>query len=190
MGRDAVPSSGTPVAVEPPTPPRSSHTPRASPSRPRSYVPGGSARLGSAAAARLLGRESRGSCAGGANPELRPGPNRAPPVRSQRLCARPAGASPRKRAGARVPLDGQRPTSARRSRPAHPSPRLQGGPVGKETLLGSLRVTKATWGRRGAHWVRPRPAAQGRPKGAADSARRPSPWPRRGPPPPKPTPDP
>lgn len=163
------------MAVEPPTPPRSSLTPRASPSRPQSYVPGGSARLGSAAAARLLGQESRGGCAGGANSEPRPGPNRAPPVRSQRLCARPARASPRQRAGARVPLHGQRPTSARRSRRAHPSPRLQGGPVGKETLLGSVRVTKATWGRRGAHWVRPRPAAQGRPKGAADSARRPSP---------------
>lgn len=92
------PSSATPCsrrAPPPPIPPRSSRTLRASPSRPRSYVPGGSARLGSAAAARLLGQESRGGCAGGASPEPRPGPCRAPPVRWQRPSALGAGASPR-----------------------------------------------------------------------------------------------
>lgn len=52
------------------------------------------ARLGSAAAARLLGPESRGGCAGGASPEPRPGPHRAPPVRSRRPRARGAGPSP------------------------------------------------------------------------------------------------
>lgn len=90
MGRDAAPSSGTPVAVEPPTPPRSSRTLRASPSRPRSYVPGGSARLGSAAAARLLGRETAEAAQAGRARSPAPAPTeRRPCGRSGRVRAGP-----------------------------------------------------------------------------------------------------
>lgn len=151
---------------QPPSAPRGPHP---------TWPPGGSARLGSAAAVRLLGlgelRRLRRRGEPGAPPRLQK--QRPPPVRSRHPSAcgtggahGDSGARARVRSGLGSALQSTHPYSQAQPPPgAH-----RAGRSAKRRCWGSVRDTKATWGRLGARWVGPPPTAQDRPKGAASSA--------------------
>lgn len=162
MGHGAAPSSGRQRRTPPPQP-RLPHAARLS----------GRARvlrawwLSSAQPPQpdCWGQESCGAERAGRARSPAPTPNRAPPVRSGRPCARGPGL-PRRRGWSAI---------AARPGPAQHFCGDRAGGSARRRRCGSVRDTKATWGRSGARWVPPRPAAQGRPKGAANSAPRPPP---------------